>query len=38
MAPHSQAVQDYDKAIGLNKGVAEAYNNRGSAYRELDWL
>ena len=32
---YEKAIKDYSKAIELNPISAEAYNNRGTAYREL---
>ena len=34
----SQALDEYDRAIGLKPDFAEAYNNRGAAHRALDNL
>ena len=31
-----QAIRDYTQAIALNPSYAEAYNNRGAIYRELN--
>ncbi len=33
---HDEALASYGKAIALNPGVAEAYNNRGNALQALN--
>jgi len=35
LGEHDRAIEDYDKAIELNKEYAEAYYNRGLAYAKL---
>ena len=35
LGQHQRAIQDYDQAIRLNPRYAEAYNNRGIAYKNL---
>ncbi|MGV2433944.1 MAG UNVERIFIED_CONTAM: tetratricopeptide repeat protein [Anaerolineae bacterium] len=33
---YQRAIEDYDRAIQLKPDYADAYNNRGNAYRRLD--
>ena len=36
MSEYDRAITDYDKAIELKLDYADAYNNRGEAYRHKD--
>ena len=35
LGEYRRAIEDYDQALRLNPGYADAYNNRGSAYNNL---